>query len=352
MSPQWESQELLQPISDEQPCGENLEDTPLLASFDTFRVFGQAMPLDPTPERPRVAREGEKPPAPIEWGEVRARALEALGRSKDLRLLVYLGAASLRTDGVGPFSRTLEVAAHWLQSYWAQTYPLIDEDAMLRRNALNCFADPMAVVEAVRRTPLVRSRQHGTFSLRDIDVATGQTPPAPGETPADVQRIDAAFSDTPLDQLEALQQSVASALSSLKAIDATMSEQGGPEAQPEFGPLITQFGKIDRVVRPRIAARTGPADGDAAAGDTAAGNGQPVATVGVGAIRSRQDAIRALDAVSEFFKANEPSSPVPLLIDRAKRLVAKNFLEVLADLAPDALGQARSAAGVQEESSA
>lgn len=351
MSPQWESQELLQPISDGQPCGENLEDTPLLASFDTFRVFGQQMPIDPTPERPRVTREGEKPPAPVEWGEVGARAIEALGKSKDLRLLAHLGAASLRTDGFGPFSRTLEVASHWLQSYWAETYPLIDEDAMLRRNALNCFADPMGVVEAVRRLPLVRSRQHGTFSLRDIDVATGQTPAAPGETPADVQRIDAAFADTPLEQLESLQQSVAGALEALKQIDAAMMEQGGPEAQPDFGPLVAQIGKIDRVVRPRVAARTASAPGEAGAEGIGAGDGQAVTAVGVGAIRSRQDAIRALDAVAEFFKANEPSSPIPLLIDRAKRLVSKNFLEVLADLAPDALGQARSAAGVLDESS-
>ncbi len=54
----------------------------------------------------------------------------------------------------------------------------------------------------------------------------------------------------------------------------------------------------------------------------------------MGAIRSRQDAIRALDAVAEFFRRNEPSSPIPLFVDRAKRLVSKDFLEVLADIAP------------------
>ncbi len=41
----WETQ-LLQPITADQPCGESLEDTELLASFDTFRIFGQARPLD------------------------------------------------------------------------------------------------------------------------------------------------------------------------------------------------------------------------------------------------------------------------------------------------------------------
>ena len=68
-----------------------------------------------------------------------------------------------------------------------------------------------------------------------------------------------------------------------------------------------------------------------------------------GVIKSREDAIRALDAVAEFFRRNEPSSPVPLFCDRAKRLVSKDFLEVLADIAPEALAQARAAGGVRGE---
>jgi type VI secretion system protein ImpA len=79
------------------------------------------------------------------------------------------------------------------------------------------------------------------------------------------------------------------------------------------------------------------------------GQEQGPAVVAVGAIRSRQDAIRALDAAAEFFRRNEPSSPIPLFLERAKRLVAKDFLEVLADIAPDALPQAKAAGGVRDE---
>ena len=59
--------------------------------------------------------------------------------------------------------------------------------------------------------------------------------------------------------------------------------------------------------------------------------------------------MRTLDAVAAFFRTNEPSSPVPLFIERAKRLVAKDFLEVLRRLAPDALAQAKAAGGVRDE---
>jgi hypothetical protein len=40
---------------------------------------------------------------------------------------------------------------------------------------------------------------------------------------------------------------------------------------------------------------------------------------------------------------------VALLIERAKRMVSMDFLQVIAELAPDALDQARKAAGVRDE---
>ena len=230
MSAQWESQELLQPITAEQPCGENLEDTALLASFDAFRLFGQPTPLDPPPE----------------WAVIRTRALEALEKSKDLRLLAHLGTALLRTDGLAAFSQTLQVASQWLETYWAGTYPLIDEDAILRRNALNCFADPIAVVDGLRRLPLVVSRQHGVFSLRDVDIVGGQMQPAEGETRPDEQRLEAAFLEMPIEPMQQLQQSVADGLAATKSIEKTMSAEGGPDAMPGFEGLAAQLTKIDR----------------------------------------------------------------------------------------------------------
>lgn len=327
MSAQWESQELLQPIAADQPCGENLEDTPLLASFDAFRLFGQVTPLDPPPE----------------WPVIRTRALEALGQSKDLRLLAHLGTASLRTDGLAAFSHTLHVASQWLQTYWAGTYPLVDEDAILRRNALNCFADPMAVIDGLRRLPLVVSRQHGSFSLRDVDIATGQMQPSDGDSRPDENRIAAAFAEMPVEDLQRLQHASAAGIEAVKAIERTMSADGGADAVPEFNPLAAQLVKIDRLLRARLAERIGA--GAESGDDAAPADGQPGQ---VGAIRSRQDAIRALDAVAEFFRRSEPSSPIPLFLERAKRLVSKSFLEVLADIAPEALATARSAGGLSE----
>ena len=78
-----------------------------MASIDADQLFGQPVPLDPT----------------LPWPEIKARAVEALGQSKDFRLLTYLAAALLRTDGLLPFLDTLGVASRWLAAQLGRGLP-------------------------------------------------------------------------------------------------------------------------------------------------------------------------------------------------------------------------------------
>lgn len=344
MSAQWEGQALLEPISPEQPCGVNLEDTAVLSSLDALRLFGQARSPEAPPDVDGDEKELSKAKPPIEWGQIRTDALDGLSKSKDLRLLAYLGTALLRTDGLQAFTQVLTAASQWLDTYWVQVYPVLEEDAIARRNALNCFADPMAVVDRVWRLPLVSSRQHGRFSLRDIEIARGQATPGALEARPDESAIRQAFAEMPLEELTGLDGSVTAGSAALTSIDAKMRSEGGPEVAPDFGPLVTNFAKLNRFFREQLASRL-PAGAEGSEGAAADG----ASVFKGGAISSRQDAIRALDAVADYFRRSEPSSPIPLFVDRAKRLVAKDFLEVLADIAPDALAVARSAGGLKDQ---
>ena len=345
MSARWEGQALLEPISAAAPCGQNLDDDPILAGFDSLRLFGQAKSPEAPPDPADRDKENEKAKAQPEWDQIRNNAMDALAKRKDLRLLAYLGTALLRTDGLPAFVQALTTASAWLETYWGQVYPLVDEDAIARRNALNCFADPMAVVDRVWRLPLVTSRQHGRFSLRDIDIAAGVVSAGPSEKRPDDKAISAAFEEMPLEELTALDQSRATAALALKSIDARMRSEGGPEVAPDFDPLLAQLVKLERICREQLARRASTSGAGEGVGS---GEGSQVGFAG-GAIKSRQDAIRALDAVANFFRGSEPSSPIPMIVDRAKRLVSKDFLEVLADIAPEAVASARSAGGLKDQ---
>lgn len=335
MTDQWEFAELTQPLSSEAPCGENLEDSQVLAAFDAFRLFGQSVPLNPAPV----------------WRDLEAKSRAALEQSKDFRLLAHFSAAVLRTEGLPAFAGTLRVAAQWIEDHWAQVYPLVDDDAILRKNALNSFADRMAIVDGLRRQPIVRHPHLGSFSLRNFEIATGQLAPPEGEEVPDAANMQAVLAASAASELTALQSSVAAALDALKRIETKMREEGGSQAAPTFDPLVSQLVQLQRLLTEALASHPDGADAAApvdAGGTSAAGSEKP-RSGSLQAINSRQDAIRALDAVATYFRQNEPSSPIPLFIERAKRLVAKDFLEVLADIAPDALGQARSAGGLREE---
>jgi type VI secretion system protein ImpA len=358
MSADWDPQGLLEPISAEHPCGQNLDEAPvlpgaqiaILSEFDGLRLFGQSRSPEAPPEAEgeEGLREAAKVRPPIEWDRIRVDAIAGLTKTKDLRLLAYLATAFLRTDGLPEFTKTLTTASKWLETFWPELHPLLDEgDAMARRNALNCFADPMAVVDRVWRLPIVTSRQHGRFSLRDVDLASGHAQPTANENRPDERALKEALKEIPIEELTTLQQHVTAATAALSGIDARMRAEGGPEVAPDFGPLTTQLAKLNRVYREQLALRTGAP----VAGEAVEGGAAPVAAAGFtgGAIQSRQDAVRALDAVAEYFRRNEPSSPIPLFVERAKRLVAKDFLEVLADIAPDALVVARAAGGLKPE---
>jgi len=56
-----------------------------------------------------------------------------------------------------------------------------------------------------------------------------------------------------------------------------------------------------------------------------------------GPIRSRQDVVKLLDQICAYYQRNEPSSPVPLLLGRAKRKATMTFVDIVKDMAPDAL---------------
>jgi type VI secretion system protein ImpA len=325
---------LLDAIVAEHPCGEDLEDTQLLASFDGFRLFGQSAPLSPE----------------TDWREIRDKSLEALEKSKDFRLLTHLASAVVRTAGFGEFTQTLSVAAQWLDTWGEQVFPRVDDDAILRRNALNGFADRMAVVDGVRRTPILSHAQLGSVSIRDIELATGQTTPTEGETVSfDEAQLNALLSATSVEDLQTLSGQLETGVKSLGSIEEAMRNHGGAQAAPDFATLAVPLSRTRKLVNDHLATRA-PAEDAAAAGDGSAAAAAGGA-VGIGAIRSRQDATRALDAVASFFRANEPSSPIPLLLERAKRLVAKDFLEVLAELAPEALAPAKAASGVRDSES-
>jgi type VI secretion system protein ImpA len=56
-----------------------------------------------------------------------------------------------------------------------------------------------------------------------------------------------------------------------------------------------------------------------------------------------------LDKICQYYARSEPSSPVPYLLKRARRLAEKNFMEIIGDLNPEAVEQIAKVTGVEPQ---
>ena len=346
--PSVDIEALVSAIDSESPSGDDLEYDP------EFRELEEAARGKPEHTSAGETIEAEPP----HWKDVRKRAEALFARTRDLRVGCHLARALLHTDGMAGFRDGLLVIKALLLNQWDTVHPLLDPDDAsdpTRSNALLSLADPAAMLAELRRTPLVTSKILGAFSLRSVLLATAREEPLASEEVEipDPAHIDAAFRETDLDALQATAVAAQEALAACGAIETVLAEQVGVANAPDLANLKQALDQIATMLGQRLEAR-GVVDEEAVkdASETGPDAGSPAEAVSavVGEIRSREDAIRMLDRVSEYFERNEPSSPVPLLLQRAKRLVAMSFLDILRDLTPDGVAQAESIGGVTNSS--
>ena len=332
---------LLEPVSEESVCGDDLEYDPEFGELERSAQgkVGQSMLDDGSPAEPP------------NWKEVFVAAEGLLKRTKDLRVASHLTHASLNLNGFAGLASGLDLLNGMLHKYWDEVHPQLDaeddNDPTIRINSLLPLNDLDGFVGSLDGAILVSSKTLGKFSLRDIRLANGEiTLPAGDDTPIpDPSHIEAAFLDCELDELTANSDAVNHCLETLGDLENYTQEQVGTEFAPNLGKLSSELKAVRVVLREQLVRRgveQDPVEGESA-------DGAAVAADVSGEIRSRDDAIRVLDRVSEYFRKNEPSSPVPLLLQRAKRLISKDFMEILRDLTPQGVSEAEMIGGVDRD---
>jgi type VI secretion system protein ImpA len=333
-------EKLLSPVSAERPCGEDLSYDPAFLEVEQIAAG--------KPER-EVGNE-VIPAEPPDWKLLRAKSAELLGRTKDLRVVIHLGMASLKLDGLPGLRDALAVLRGVLERHWDQVHPQLDpadgNDPLLRMNVISALIDPAMFRQSVREAPLASSPQLGRFGLREIEIASGEAPPPANAPKLETSMIDGAFTGTSLEHLQAVESAAGESIESVKAIDAFLTTQVGTSRAISLRDLETVLAKARAQAQKYLAKR---GVGTAPAADVGNGPGRPAtndaAAAGNGELRSKQDIIDTIDSICDWYLRNEPSSPVPLLLKRARRLVSKNFLEIIKDLTPDSLRAIEALAG-------
>ncbi len=355
----------LPPFDDSAPAGPNLE---FDGDFGELERAAQG--------KPEQQYGGTVIPAePPSWKEVVALATALTDRTHDLRVMVHLAVARLQLQGLEGFAPVVGQISFLLQNRWAAVHPQLDpeddNDPTFRANALLQLAQPLRVLRVLRELPLASSRRDGPVSTRTIGIFRGDIESQDESERKTEQTIRASFNETGAEALGVRQAMIDACAGHVVAIGKAFDSETGYGNGPDLTALSKLLGEMSRAITQYMPSADVSADEAAAdeTGDAAeTGSGQDMALSGgsgtravsrgsasfasiasLNAVHTRADALKLLDLACAYYEANEPSSPLPLLVRRARNLAEKSFLEILQDLAPDGLTQARDVVQSREQ---
>ena len=295
--------------------------------------------------RADAAAEGDEAPQ-ADWRSVRTLAAELLAtRAKDLEVACWYTEALLRTDGLAGFAVGVTLVARLVETYWDTLHPMPDEeDGMDRRLApligLNGAEGDGTLIQPLRKLMLFE-RADGTptafWQFRQSMEVAGI-----GDTSRRQQRL--AAGTLPFDAIEAEARATAgewapplartgtTALQAWNALAAAVEQRASVDTPTSrVRELIVEITEIAARYAPRgtlEAVTIAPAD------TTPPGN-PPQAAASSGPIAGREDALRALAEISDYFRRTEPHSPLAYTLAEAVRRARLSWPELLEEIVPD-----------------
>ena len=335
-------QKLLEPISADAPSGPNLSYDPAFLELQV-KLRGKEETQFSAAEEPN-------------WKEILELSLGLAERFKHLQVGVALTLALLQTEGVSGFGDGLKLVLGWLEKAWETLYPQLDPEDnndptervnILQNLSTTTFGDALRICDRLAQAPLCESKTLGRYNLQAI--RTGLAPNAdPAAGNAGANAVAAAFRDTDPAFLQTRFDAVEGCLADLNAIDSLLNKLIGVGRGPNFEALKKTLTEMRSALAPYV-----PSAAAAAAATTgSAAKNEFAEKIPAGAFKtsidSRDDVIRALRAVCEYYQRREPSSPIPFLLQRAERLVNLDFLQIMNDLAPETVAQLKTITGTAE----
>ncbi|GAB2917605.1 hypothetical protein GCM10027093_65270 [Paraburkholderia jirisanensis] len=345
---QFDLDTLLAPIDDASPAGPDLEYDPQFSELERAA----------TPKAERSIGDTVKAAEEPDWGKVAPLAQAFFARSKDLRAANHLAAAWTRTEGLAGWTAGLALVRALLDNYWEGVHPQLDaednNDPTARANALMPLGDPQSLLGYFRSMVFVQSPRLGRFTLRDLRIASGALsvePSANARPLPTMVELEACCMDCDAELLPTAATLLAQALDHAQALDALLAAQLGT-LSPDLSRLVADVQELKKFVDAQLARRfpelaaaaaqaQAAADADAAAGAQPSADAQAAAAEPARArgIQNSEDVLLRIDEICEYYDRNEPSSPVPILLRRARRLVGKGFEDVLRNIAPGGLSE-------------
>lgn len=338
-------QSLLQPVSGASPCGPDLEDDGISARDPAGRIQQAALfNLDALYSEARRTDAED-----AIWTQVLNQATDFLKFNKHLRVAVYLCDAAMRRQHLRGLAQSLELIRKICETWWDELHPLADTPGgkQARVNLLsglggNSFLAALRNMPFVERSPdaLLKTYESTAAGSANDDTAAREF----------ARTVLGGHPKEPLD--EALQW-IEAAADHVRWIAARIDLEYSPDSDVDCGEFLSGVdGKLIQkieAIRRILRHATGSPPAATPAGPEPAAGTPLVAGADPGGF-SKNRIRPMLDQIIDYYRKNEPSSPVPMLLLRAKRLMDLGFIDLLQDTAgDDAVKKAQQILGTGQE---
>ncbi|MBO4520656.1 MAG: type VI secretion system protein TssA [Alphaproteobacteria bacterium] len=301
-----------------------------------------------------------------DYRQLEKNCLELWKKTRDLRVAAYLCVAETELNGFEGFAEGLEIVRWLIGEMWNDFYPRLDpdddNDPLERLNIMamlspqpGAFNDPIMFLSKLRT---IRLMPELPYTMRDVMISNGELE---SEKPVDPKLIAAEMMSLPVEKIQARAALIQKIEENVEGICNSMNEkmEGGyslnmSALQKELKRFDVFYAKFtdsfEEAASSEVAGNaeevTAPSSVVAPVRATVKNNFSDLASFKA---TTRAEALLLLKKGAEYFRAEEPTSPVPYLIERALRLSEMNFMDLLADIAPDALSRGRDILGVRPD---
>lgn len=286
-------------------------------------------------------------PPEVNWRWVAGECEQLLERGLDLRVAVYQSRAWLMRDGLLGFQAGLRVIHFLVAQCWESLHPqlLVEDghDPLIRLNALAHLAVPDTAISELKRLPLTVTAAGEMLCFSPLDEAPGAELDSElrEQCLSRLQRLSAQ------DEVDGFQHSLDALrqlLDCVRDIHAALSERIGLVAGQPLQALEQTLQRMLGLLQPYGRVEQQEAEDTLLEGEV---EGAPHRVTALsGECRNRAEVILALDAVCRYYRTYEPNSPIPLFIERAKKLVEMDFLQIINELTPESMAGIKNLAGL------
>jgi type VI secretion system protein ImpA len=318
---------LLAPIPGGSPVGESLQYSGIHDEIREARRSEDTFDQGEWKHEPKVAN----------WHQVETLASEALAaRTKDLQVCSWLAEALIKLHGFGGLRDGLRLMRGLLENFWEKVYPEMDEgDLEARANSLAWMNRQTAL--ALKEVAVTRggdsylrweeSRQFDiSENLASLDAEAqeriaGLQARAAEEGKFTGEEWRKAKSATPRAFYEEIYALLKECRDEFQALDRVMDEKFGRQT-PGLGELKKAledvYSLVEKIVKEKRIAEPDSVEVGEGDGSKAVKQAEDAIFGGsAGPVRSRQEALRKLAEVADYFRRTEPHSPVSYLVQRA-----------------------------------